>query len=247
MVSIRNKNNPEVGVMSNAYASKRKKLQFEFRYKIRARMLNNAIEKYAVKKDNLKVLDYGSAEGLTLLELNNLLKSAQLFGVEYSKELIASNNHLPENIRILHGDVMNLPKRLKQESFDVASALAVLTQLPNQGKAAIEEALDVLKPGGIFVATLPNPCWDKIAIALGLLPGNFSESPMGKRQIVSLIEECGLDVLSYEPFMFALSGFLPYLGLRVPIDQSIFFDKAINKLGILNWGFVNQCVIARKS
>jgi SAM-dependent methyltransferase len=238
-------NDPEHGVMDGVYADVRKKPEFEFRYKVRACVLADAVRKFLDKKRDLSVLDFGSAEGLTLIEMSRMLPTARFFGVEYSKGLMKCAS-VPDNVKIIHGDVMNLPADIKGRSFDVVSALAILTQLPNRGEAAVKEAAEVLNSGGIFVATLPEPRWDRIAIKFGLLPDKFSESPMGKSEVLSLIGKCGLVPVFYAPFMFFPIGFLPYLKVRVRPHFALLFDKIIRKSGLLNWAFVNQCVIARK-
>ena len=235
------------GVMATIYADERKKKkELIFRYKTRAQIIANNVETYLPETANLKFLDFGSADGLTLLHLDTLIsKSATFQGIEYSDELLGAQVTLPENINILKGDVTNLPEQLANESFDTVSALALLEHLPDPG-ACVKQAANKLRSGGIFIATCPNPFWDTVATKLGLLRGGHHESDLNKETFQQIVEGAGLNFISYQPFMWAPVSFLPYLGIPVCPMTSLKIDAFIRKLWIFNWLFVNQCIVAQK-
>lgn len=240
------KNEIPKGVLDKTYAiGRQKKPEFIFRYKVRARIVANAAKRYLEIAKPLHILDFGSAEGLTLLELNALLPSGTYVGVEYSDELLQCTPELPSNIRLVKGDVMNLPESIRDKSYDLVSALALLEHLSSPSKA-IQEALRILRPGGLFVATCPHPFWDTVSTHLGLLQGEGHEVKMNKGRMISMVGEAGMEVLAYEPFMWAPIGILPYLMIPLSPSFSLKLDRILRGARVFNFLFVNQCLIARK-
>ena len=234
------------GILDKTYAEDRqKKPQLVFRYKVRARIVANAAKRYLATSKPLYVLDFGSAEGLTLLELSSLLPFGTYIGVEYSGELLKCIPELLPNIRIIKGDVTDLPEGIKGESYDIVSALALLEHLSHPLKA-VQEAASVLRPGGIFIATCPNPFWDTVSAHLGLLQGEHHETEMNRERMIYVVEKAGMEVLAYELFMWAPIGVLPYMKLPIPPLFSLTLDRIIRSVKIFDWLFVNQCIIARK-
>lgn len=234
------------GEMDRSYAAGRRECEhLAFRYRVRARLVSRAVERHLGRTHGLAVLDFGSADGLTLLELHRLLPSSSFWGVEISDELLACVPKLPDAVRIVKGDVTDLPKTVKARAYDVVCALALLEHVPDP-QAAVFEASAVLRPGGIFVATAPQPFWDHVSTKLGLLDGTAHLCSMSKKRMIGVVEDAGLRLLSYQPFMWAPVGVLPYLRIRVPPGLSLWLDRGVQALRLLNWGFVNQCVVARK-
>ncbi|KPA18388.1 Methyltransferase type 11 domain protein [Candidatus Magnetomorum sp. HK-1] len=234
------------GILGQEYSEgRKKKSELKFRLSVRAKMLADAIEEYSASKADLKILDMGAAEGRTLVELSNFLPGNEFIGIEYSKKLINSAPMLPENITLIQGDITNLSNSLGANNFDIVSALAVLEHLkiPSDG---LREAYNILKPGGLFVATCPVPFWDDISNKLGLLKEDHHEIDMHKRVMVSMVEEAGFSLLMYRRFMWAPTSFLPYLNIPISAKFSIKCDRLVERVKVLNWLFVNQIVIARK-
>jgi hypothetical protein len=166
--------------MNSSYAvERRQKLHFTFRYRVRARLVSRVVNRYLESSSGLRVLDFGSADGLTLLELNRLLPFCSFFGVEISDELLGCVPKLPDNIRIVKGDAI----------------------------------------AHVF--------------------------PMDRQRMIGLVQDAGLQLLTYEQFMWAPLGILPYLRISVPPDLSLRLDRMVNALRLLDWSFVNQCIVAR--
>jgi SAM-dependent methyltransferase len=239
-------NSKSKGILNQPYAFDRiNKPELIYRYKVRARIVSDAAKRYLGEKSNLKILDFGSAEGLTLLELNELLPNSSFLGIEYSEELIQCAPKLPENIRIIYGDVCCLGKNVKNESYDVVSALAILEHLPNPLKA-VSEAVNILQPGGLFIATCPNPLWDDISTTLGLLQDDQHETDFDKKGLINIIGSAGLEFLAFDRFMWAPISVLPYMKIPISPLLSLKLDRIIRSLKLFNFLFVNQCIIARK-
>jgi 2-polyprenyl-3-methyl-5-hydroxy-6-metoxy-1,4-benzoquinol methylase len=233
------------GVMDGDYAIRRENTKYiKYRYKVHAGVTANAIKRYS-QNDQPRVLDFGAADGRTLLELRSLIGCGNFTGIEYSKELLHHADHLSTHIHILFGDVNKLPKSIKNQRFDVVIALAILEHLPDP-IVAVREAFNVLNSGGLFIATSPNPTWDQISEFLKGGLGDHHVSPMTKSKMVQIVEEAGFELVEFQPFMCAPLGVLPYLNIWVDPGFSINADNFIRRIRVLNWLFVNSCVIGRK-
>ncbi|MCP4003424.1 MAG: class I SAM-dependent methyltransferase [bacterium] len=236
------------GVLDASYAADRvRKPHIEFRYRVRARVAARAIERFlpAARRDG-HVLELGCAEGRTLTELHSQLIESHLVGVEYSEDLLAvASTELPESIELLQGDAMRLPETLEAGGFDAVIALAVLEHLPRP-LDAVREAARMLRPGGLFVATCPNPQWDRIAERIGLLSDDSHESDIDRSVLLELVRGAGLEFVRFERFMCAPVGFLPYLKIPIPAEAALRIDDVLRKLRVFDWLFVNQALVARK-
>ena len=115
------------GVMGGDYASGRSsKLELKYRYMVRARVAADAIRKHLYDTEIPRVLDFGAADGRTLLELRELLGAGSFTGLEYSTELIQYAKNLPADTQIIQGDVTDLPDSINSQAYDVVIALAIL-------------------------------------------------------------------------------------------------------------------------
>ena len=235
------------GVMDREYAKGRKNApHLKFRYRVRARLAVDAFRARRGAQPDYSVLELGAAECLTLLAIRELLGSRGRFdGVELSDELIAAAPSLPENVTLHKGDVMDLPPAIEAGRYDLVTALAVLEHLPDP-TAALREALRALKPGGVLVATAPNPLWDHVAGALGMVAEEHHEQELDGKALQRITRDAGFVDVEFKRFMWAPIGVLPYL--KVPVDPalSLKIDRAVARLRAFDFGFVNQCIVAQK-
>ena len=233
-------------VLGNSYALGRlNNPELVFRYRLRARMVMYAAKKYLGSCGPFRILDLGAAEGKALLELRTLLPFGEYAGVEYSEELTRLKNELPKDVRIVKGDVMNLPEEIKGRPYNIVSAMALLGHLANP-LGAVSEAAGVLCDGGIFVATCSHPFWEIVSARLGLLKEEPHVSGISKQFLIDIVQKAGLEFLNYERFMWAPVAILSYLKISVSPGASITVDKIMRRVKIFNWLFINQCIIARK-
>ncbi|MFC1462523.1 class I SAM-dependent methyltransferase [Verrucomicrobiota bacterium] len=234
------------GVLDRTYARDRAtKPVLRFRLAVRARVVADAIGRHPPGGGRLRVLDMGCAEGRTAAEICRLLPGSSVDGIEYSRELVDAAAGLPDSVTVRLGDITALPDDVAAESYEVVSALAVLEHLPSPVLAA-REAWKALKPGGLFVATSPSPCWSRLAGKLRLLNDEAHVLSVDKAALLRVVKEAGLEPLEYRRFMWAPVAFLPYLRILPCAAAALRIDRMVEALWILNWTFVNQAIIARK-
>ncbi len=238
---------PLIGVMDAGYADDRtRRKHLIFRYKSRALAAVRGFLEFFPSARNPAVLELGAAEGSTLLEIRRLLGGeGRYLGVELSDSLLAKVPRLPQGVRVIKGDVTGLPASIEDQSFDLVTALAVLEHL-DEPILAVREAFRVLRVGGVFVATTPNPWWDAVSTRAGLLKGEYHASDLTLRAMQRLAETAGFSVVRTRPFMFAPVGFLPYLGATLSPALALDLDRTLNRVRIFDRLFVNQLLIARR-
>lgn len=234
------------GVFGADFAEDRgKKPHLKFRLKTRARIVAEAARRYLDTTTGLAVMDMGAAEGRTLAQTSSLMPGSTFTGVEYSQELVDSAVDLPGNVRLIRGDITRLPDQFRANSFDVVSALAVLENLESPADA-VREAARVLKPGGLFVATVPEPTWCRVCRKLGIRKVVCDVTDVGKGLVVETLEDAGLDLVEFRRFMWAPIAALAYLHLPTSPSFCLACDRGISSLRIFDWLFVNQSVVGRK-
>lgn len=244
--------NPEgehysAGVMDATYADGRtQKQHLIYRYKVRAQVALNGYKKYYPKQKPTRVLELGAAEGRTLLHMHKQLKGqGQFVGVELSDSLLNEAPSMPSNAHLYKGDVTDLPEQVERDHFDLCTVLAVLEHLSDP-VACLREAYKALRPGGVLVATCPHPLWDNIAGRFGLVKDEHHESELDQKRMAALAREAGFQNVQTQPFMWVVSGFLPYVGPSLPPGLSLRLDRLVRRLDPFELSFVNQALFAQK-
>jgi SAM-dependent methyltransferase len=235
----------ESGVMTRDYAEdRRKKKHLSFRYQCRARQAYWALRKFA-PRDNPEILDLGCAEGLTMALLHRLADAKSSIGIEYTQGLIDSAGQLPDNCTIRQGDVTRLGDDLRNQSFHLVTALALLEHIDDPAKV-FNQVRETLAPGGLFVATCPSPFWDKLSGSVGLHKDEYHFTEFRWSLFRDLCLQTGLEPVRYKPFMFVVYAFLPYLNIPVSAEFAQKLDHVLLALQVFRPTFVNQLFVARK-
>lgn len=232
----------DCGVCDETYAEARVKSSvFVWRYKYRASVAVSLIRKFGFKRPS--VLDMGCADGLTLLEMQNQLQEGDFYGIELSEGLVELARL--KGVKAFVGNVCNLSNQFQGCAYDVVTAMAVLEHLPYPELAA-KEVFRVLKPGGILIATCPDPKWESISKKLGLFKDETHYSCFDRERFQEFASQFGFRVEVYARFMSAPLGFTPYLRLPLPVKFALIVDRAVHSLRLFDWCFVNQVAVLRK-
>lgn len=114
-----------------------------------------------------------------------------------------------EGVDVRIGDAARLPFR--DNAFDTVSVLAALNHIPNR-EAALLAVRRVLRPGGLFLATMIGPWTGRVAHLLfqqdearrgGMRPGEVDGiRPAAMR---ALLRQAGLEIVREVPFQLALN------------------------------------------
>lgn len=116
-------------------------------------------------KASRKILDAGCGDGFYLFLLSNLNPRVKLTGIDSDIKALQSarRNLKNKNVKLIYGDVTNLPFR--ESTFDALIASEVLEHVVNDSKV-LYEFMRVLKPQGRVIVSVPNSnypfFWDPI-------------------------------------------------------------------------------------
>lgn len=104
-----------------------------------------------------KILDVGCGQGLLLKKISQrAAPGSQLYGLDISPKLveIARSNNPTATVEV--GDAESMP--YPDSTFDVATMTEALEHMLDYD-AALREVHRVLKPGGVFIVSVPNRDW----------------------------------------------------------------------------------------
>ncbi len=101
------------------------------------------------------VLDVASGEGYGTSLLGK--KASRAIGLDYNKDAIlqARKNYGNTNTAFVQGDLLNAPKVLREERFDVVCCFQTIEHVRDHD-VFLRSLMNVTKPGGIILVSTPN-------------------------------------------------------------------------------------------
>ena len=103
------------------------------------------------------ILDVGCGRGFLLQKLSKLAKpGSKFFGLDISEKLCEISRQNNPGAQIVKGDAEAMP--FQDSQFDFVFMTEALEHMLDYNKA-LSEIRRVLKPGGIFIVTVPNRDW----------------------------------------------------------------------------------------
>lgn len=220
------------GLPDYEYA-KRRGIKGSLRYRLRRRTREVllAIEQFA-KNPMRDIIDLGTADARMLDMIHQKYKEVHCVGVEYNKDLVDFAKAKFPHLEIIQGDVQLLD--FPNDSFDVAIATAIIEHVPNPLKM-MSEVKRILRSGGIFILTSPDPFWERLAVLVGHLKKGQHQTVMKLKQLSDLALRCGFTILKTQKFMLSPVG--------MPFEFTL--EKTIHNLN-LDSLMANQLLVARR-
>lgn len=117
-------------------------------------------------KDNDIVLDYGCGTGTTACVISGLVKSVRAIDISTAMIEIAQGKAATAgvvNVDFEHADIFD--EAFQNDSFDVVLAFNMLHTVPDP-ESVVRRAVELLKPGGLFISVTPCLGGRKSALVL---------------------------------------------------------------------------------
>jgi SAM-dependent methyltransferase len=130
--------------------------------RLRFELVAAGLEEYAAGRP-LRVLDAGCGEGIFAVSLARRHPGWTVVGADRSDELlergrVAAARERLANLELVHAD---LTGDLGSEAYDAVAAIECLEEIP-QDTQALRRMIAALRPGGLFVAHLPQREWKPV-------------------------------------------------------------------------------------
>jgi 2-polyprenyl-3-methyl-5-hydroxy-6-metoxy-1,4-benzoquinol methylase len=104
------------------------------------------------KRRPLRVLDAGCGDGVQLQGLRQMAE-LEIWGIDYNPIRTRRARQKFQGVDIICGDLLHIP--FKSDVFDIVLCSQVIEHIP-QDDSLLEEAAEVLKPGGLLILGTPN-------------------------------------------------------------------------------------------
>jgi 2-polyprenyl-3-methyl-5-hydroxy-6-metoxy-1,4-benzoquinol methylase len=195
--------------------------------------ITRLIVKYVRPGDNY--LEIGCAPGKLLAWVASVLK-AEVTGLDYSTSGITKCQILFDTLGIKanlhHDDLFN--HRLALNSFDIVTSFGVVEHFDN-ARLAVQRHLDLVKPGGVALITVPNYTGIYGALQSRCDAANLAMHNldiMTPAALTGLVDIPCIETLRAYPFG-SMSPWLISLEKRLPHRVAQFISYVFNTLGLL--------------
>ena len=172
---------------------------------VRREILREKILKYQKNNVNKKIIDIGCGPGGNILLLKDF---GRVTGLDMSAEALkfAKTNNFDE---LTQASATNIP--FGNESFDMATSFDVLEHIEDD-EAVIREVMRILKPGGMFVVTVPAypVLWSQHDVSMHHVRRYL------KRDLLSKLKKAGFEI-EYHTYFIMLA--VPIRVLQILRDK----------------------------
>ena len=166
--------------------------------RLRQELARDSIERFADGRP-LGVLDAGAGEGLLATDLARRHPDWTVAAVDLSEEALALGRDLAAerraNVRFEQADVT---KPLGRAVYDAVAALECLLEI-EEDEAALRSFADALRPGGLFVAHVPERSWRPLLRSSRPTWKLEVRHGYSRDEIVALLQRVGLRVERVTP------------------------------------------------
>jgi SAM-dependent methyltransferase len=167
--------------------------------RLRQELATESIERFADGRP-LHVLDAGSGEGLLATDLGRRHPEWTVDAVDLSEAALALGRELAEdrrasNVRFQRVDVTS---PLGASVYDAVAALECLLEI-EEDEAALRSFANALRPGGLFVAHVPERSWKPLLRSSRPAWKLEVRHGYGRDEIVTLLQGAGLRVERVTP------------------------------------------------
>lgn len=211
------------------HEGRRTKRALKYRLARRADELVRAIGKVTDCRE-WRILDLGTADGLMLQRLLDVLDTLLAVGVDLSSELLSVIESPAIQPALANG--IHLP--FVDQTFDLVVATAVIEHV-SAPLEMLSECRRVLVPGGLCVITTPDPFWERVATGIGHLPDEGHQETMNLERMRTYAERADFKVLEAYKFMMSPWGF----------PAELFIERVMRAFGF-RFMLLNQIVVARR-
>ena len=126
---------------------------FRAKRKIVFTILNNLFKNRKQAEDKIKISDIGCGCGINLLRLNQMGFDAT--GIDFDDNALSHCKQ--RGVKAVKGNITD-GLNIETDSYDACFMLDVLEHVPDE-KAALKEALRIVRPNGYIIATVPAYQW----------------------------------------------------------------------------------------
>ncbi|MGI8867707.1 MAG: class I SAM-dependent methyltransferase [Mycobacteriales bacterium] len=159
----------------------------------------DAIESHTAGRDEVRLLDAGSEEGLLCLELARRHPTWQLIAADIAAEPLRRGREWAQAEQLpMHHVRCDLQLPVCESKYDVAVALESLVEIPDD-RAAMGSIAVALRPGGLFIAQVPTADWTPVLRGSERSWRREARHGYETAEVTTLLDELGLDVQSVRP------------------------------------------------
>ncbi|ROR90130.1 2-polyprenyl-3-methyl-5-hydroxy-6-metoxy-1,4-benzoquinol methylase [Nocardioides aurantiacus] len=167
--------------------------------RLRLRLAVDVVEELVGDRDDVRLLDAGSEEGLLCLELARRHPRWTLVGVDISHRPLVRGSawSREEHLGVSYVQA-DLQRPLGEELYDVVASLESLVEVPDD-REAMRSIVAALKVGGLVVAQVPTHDWTPVLSGAERTWRREARHGYDRADLVSMFEGLGLDVLEVRP------------------------------------------------